>query len=302
MVRVILIISILCFAFESKSQERIPLYYGKIPNSKKTENKEQDLPNALVDTITLNVSEPSLTIFLPEKEKRNGTAIIICPGGGYGSLLTKREGAEAAKAFNKLGITAFVLRYRLPNDQILVDRSIGPLQDVQQAMRIVRENANKWNIQKDKIGVMGYSAGGHLAASIGVHYNDVKINNPHVIQLRPDFLILVNPVISFTDSIGHIGSRNNLLGENPSPEMIKYFSNELHVDSLTPPTFLVHSGNDVVVPVKNSLYFYNRLLDHKVKAAMHIYAFGEHGFLTSPSFEEWFGRCTYWLKSMSLIQ
>lgn len=301
MTKILCTIFLLGCAFLSFSQERIYLYEKEVPNSKPGENLEEDLPNNQVDTITKFVSNPSLTVYLPQKGKSNGTAVIIYPGGGYHVLLSKREGSDVAKKFNELGVTAFVLRYRLPDDRVMVDKSISPLQDAQAAMLYVRTHTKQWNLNPEKIGIMGYSAGGHLAATMGTHYEDLKINNPNGIKLRPDFLILVNPVISFTDSIGHIGSRDNLLGKNPSVEKIRYFSNELHVNSQTPASFLVHAGSDEVVSVKNSLSFYNRLLDNQIRAEMHIYGFGEHGFLTAPTFDEWFGRCCYWMKSMSLL-
>jgi len=284
-----------------QAQQRIPLYEGAVPNSKTTIDQERDEPNPQVDTLTFRVSIPSLTVFLPPPEKANGTAVIICPGGGYHVLLTKREGSDIARAFNELGITAFVLRYRLPDDEIIVDKSIGPLQDAQQAIRLVREKADVWGIDPAKIGIMGFSAGGHLAATAGTHFNKAYVANPRNISFRPDFMLLINPVISMTDSVGHTGSRDNLLGGTPSNEQIHLFSNELQVDSLTPPTFLVHSDPDVVVPVENSLLFYEALHRNKVAAGLHIYSKGEHGFLTAPAFDEWFGRCIFWMREQNLF-
>lgn len=284
-----------------EAQERIPLYEGTVPNSKPRADRERDEPNAAVDTLTFQVSVPSLTVFLPPPDKANGTAVIICPGGGYHVLLTKREGSDVAKAFNELGIAAFVLRYRLPDDEIMVDKSIGPLQDAQQAIRLVREKAGLWEIDPAKIGIMGFSAGGHLAATAGTHFDKAYAANPENTSLRPDFMLLVNPVISMTDRIGHTGSRDYLLGAAPSVDQINAFSNELQVDSLTPPTFLVHADPDVVVPVENSLCFYEALHKNKVAAELHIYSRGEHGFLTAPSFEEWFGRCVFWMREQNLL-
>ncbi|MGK6352553.1 alpha/beta hydrolase [Parapedobacter sp. DT-150] len=282
------------------AQQRLPLYPDTIPNSRHAENREEDQPNAAVDTLTLNVSVPSLTAFFPPKEIATGTAVIICPGGGYHALLSKREGSDVAREFNKLGVTAFVLRYRLPSDETMRDKSIGPLQDAQQAIKLVREHADQWGIKPDRIGIMGFSAGGHLAATAGTHADDAFVANPGQTSLRPDFMLLINPVISFTDSIGHVGSRHNLLGEHPTAEKIRYFSNETQINGSTPPAFLVHSGVDEVVPVENSLWFYNTLRKQGVRAGLHIYATGEHGFLTAPAFDEWFGRCVYWMESQDL--
>ena len=286
----------------SNAQQVIPLYSGKIPNSKISANEEQITANALVDTVTRNVSIPTLTIFLPLKNLSKGSAVIICPGGGYGGLLTKREGTDVARAFAKLGVAAFVLKYRLPDDRIMEDKSIGPLQDALQALKMVRQNAEKWNIDASKIGIMGFSAGGHLASSAGTHFDVRIIENSENIDLRPDFMVLVNPVISFSNEIGHIGSRNNLLGKSPSPEKITFFSNELHVNQSSPQTFLVHTADDTVVSPENSFRFYHALRKNKVNAELHIYSEGEHGFLKKPVFEEWFGRAVNWMKDRSFIE
>ncbi|MHA4807099.1 alpha/beta hydrolase [Flavitalea flava] len=305
----------LLFLFGSatvRAQQQIPLYPGRIPNAKQNIDRETAKKDLVVDTVVSHVSRPTLSIFLPPKGKANGTAVIIFPGGGYGVLLTKREGSDVAREFVKLGIAAFVVKYRLPDSSIMVDPGIGPLQDAQQAIRIVRGRAAEWGINQDRIGVMGFSAGGHLASTVGTHFykpvidkeeSQAKSNEGETQKnrsLRPDFMLLINPVISFTDSIGHRGSRFNLLGQSPSPEQILYFSNEYQVKADTPPAFLVHSGADSVVPVSNSIQFYEALRRNKIPAGMHIYSKGEHGFLTGPSFEEWFGRCIYWMKEMNL--
>ena len=286
----------------SNAQQVIPLYSGKIPNSKISINEEQITANALVDTVTRNVSIPTLTIFLPLKNLSKGSAVIICPGGGYGGLLTKREGTDVARAFAKLGVTAFVLKYRLPDDRIMEDKSIGPLQDALQALKMVRQNAVKWNIDASKIGIMGFSAGGHLASSAGTHFDARIIENSENIDLRPNFMVLVNPVISFSNEIGHIGSRNNLLGKTPSVDKVNFFSNELHVNQTTPQTFLVHTADDTVVSPENSFRFYHALRKNKVNSELHIYSEGEHGFLKKPVFEEWFGRAVNWMKDRSFIE
>lgn len=280
----------LCFG-----QTVLPLYEGDIPNSIAGPNREQVRPHAQVDTIVTQVSIPTVTVFPAPRENANGAAIIIFPGGGYHTLLIKREGKDVARAFNRQGITAFVVKYRIPDDRTAKDKSMAPLQDAQQAIRLVRENAKRWRIRPDKIGIMGFSAGGHLAATAGTHFDVSYIGNPESTSLRPDFMILINPVISFNDSIGHTGSRRNLLGDSPTLSRIRFFSNERHVSDSTPPTFLVHTNEDSVVVVDNSLRFYLGLRRHKVPAEIHIYAKGEHGFLTAPPFHEWFGRCMYWL-------
>lgn len=297
MKRIVLLCLLAGSTLYSQAQKEIPLYPGTIPNAVVAPDAETSRTDGVVGLLAGNVSRPTLTVFLPPAGKSNGTAVIICPGGGYGTLLINREGKDVAREFNKQGVTAFVLKYRLPNKQFLVNPAIGPLQDAQQAISVVRQRAAEWKISPERIGIMGYSAGGHLASTAGTHFKKALIDVPAGISLRPDFMVLVNPVISFTDSIGHIGSRNNLLGTSPDHAQAELFSNELQVDDSTPTTFLVHAEDDTVVPVENSLSFFTALRKHKIPVAMHIYQRGEHGFLKEPVFEEWFGRCIHWMRS-----
>ena len=289
-------LSVLCFA-----QTEIALYDGKIPNSKDPGSVTDVIFNNEIDNIAYNVSVPTLTAFLPSKETANGTAVIICPGGGYHLLVIGREGRDIAREFNRRGVAAFVLKYRLPDDRIMPDKSIGPLQDAQRAVQIVRERAGEWNVDPHRIGIMGFSAGGHLASTAGTHFENALIENKNGTSLRPDFMILVYPVISLADSLGHIGSRENLLGKNPSETRIRLFSNDLHVDKSTPPAFLILAGDDTVVKPENSFVFYKTLKKNGVDAEMHIYQSGEHGFLKVPPFDEWFGRCCFWMKTNNLL-
>lgn len=296
-----LLFALCFFVAAGRSQQVLPLYQGQIPNSKKAVNQETVTPNKSMGPIVQRVSEPTLEVFLPPGDIASGTAVIICPGGGYHALLIKREGQDIARALNKKGVAAFVLKYRLPDDRTMPDKSIGPIQDAQKAIQTIRQRAEEWHINPNKIGIMGFSAGGHLAATAGTHFNHAFIENQSNVSLRPDFMILVYPVISFTDSIGHVGSRTYLLGEHPSKDQIKFYSNELQVNSKTPPSFLVHAIDDKVVPSKNSLYFYEALRNNGVSGELHLYEKGEHGFLTAPPFDEWFGRCLYWMKENKLI-
>lgn len=277
------------------AQQEMPLYPGVIPNSKDVEGPKEELENELHGKM------PTLTAFLPSPELATGSAVIICPGGGYQTLVTKREGTDVAAAFNKIGVAAFVLTYRLPEERTMLDKSMGPLQDAQQAIKVVREAHQEWKIDPEKIGVMGFSAGGHLAATTGVHFDKPVIDNAKNTSLRPDFMILVYPVISLTDSLGHKGSRENLLGLSPSEEQIRFFSNEFQVKGQTPPTFITHAGDDSVVPVENSLKFYEALTKKNIPSELHIYNKGEHGYLKSPSFTEWFGRCEHWMKESGFL-
>jgi len=277
------------------AQQEIALYSGESPNFKNVPDQEEITADG---EVVRKVSRPTLTVFLPDKEKANGSAVIICPGGGYHALMAKREGSELAKKFNEMGIAAFVLKYRLPNDEFQVDKSIAPLQDAQQAIKTVREGSTKWHIDPDKIGIMGFSAGGHLASTAGTQFAAPVIENPNKTSLRPDFMILIYPVISFSDSIGHRGSRNFLLGEDPSVDQIRRYSGELQVRADTPPTFITHGADDTVVPVANSLEFYLALQRNQISSEIHIYAKGEHGYLQTPVFDEWFGRVRNWMESM----
>ena len=283
------------------AQTEIPLYDGNIPNSKKTGIEEEKNFDPEVGALAKKVVFPTLTMFSPPTNLKNGTAVIICPGGGYHCLLINREGREVAEAFNKIGVTAFVLKYRLPNVDIFRDRSTGPLQDAQRAIQLVRGNAREFQIDPDKIGIMGFSAGGHLASSSGVHFKDELIANSNNISLRPDFMILIYPVISFSDSICHIGSRNNLLGSSPTSKQIKYFSSEEYVNVSTPITFLTHASDDSVVSPENSLVFFNKLRIAGVPSELHLYSKGGHGYLKEPSFDEWFGGCVNWMKRSGLL-
>ena len=289
-----LLIVILSSMSTTLAQKTINLYSGKIPNEIPGPDGEKKTDDGHIS----NISKPTLSIYLPAKEKATGAAVVICPGGGYGINAIKHEGMDVAELLVSRGIAAFVLKYRLPDDKTMKDKSIGPLQDAQQAIRLVRQRAKEWNVNPAKIGIAGFSAGGHLASTAGTHFEKALIDNPDNVSVRPDFMILLYPVISFTDSIGHIGSRDNLLGETPSAEMIRLYSNELQVTKQTPPTFLMHASDDDVVKVENVLRFYEALNRNKIPAELFIYPKGGHGFgLTNPtSPDRWMDRCVDWMK------
>ncbi|MEO6188621.1 MAG: alpha/beta hydrolase [Ginsengibacter sp.] len=285
------------------AQQTIPLYEGAVPNSKLYSTREVWSPEGESDTIVSRVSQPTLTIFLPEKSKANGSAVVICPGGGYSIESFVKEGLAVARKFNEFGVAAFVLKYRIPNDSSMIDKTIGPLQDAQRAMQLVRMNAAQWNVEVNKVGIMGFSAGGHLASTAATHFQKSYIENKNGIDLRPDFALLIYPVISFQDSIGHIGSRDKLIGKKPGKKLIDFFSNELQINPTTPPAFLIHASDDPAVPVMNSISFYLALHRNKIPAEMHIYKSGGHGFgMHNPTTkDEWMDTCKHWMESMGFL-
>ncbi len=298
---VVLSFMYLFLAHAIPAQVSIPLY-DQIPNSKLSPDKEKTVTTDGILRIS-NVSVPSLTLYgSPAKEKTS--AVIICPGGGYGILAAGHEGSDVAKVLNEWGIIAFVLKYRLPDDSIMPDKTIGPLQDAQRAIQFVRQNAKQWNIDPGKIGIMGFSAGGHLAATASTHFDKAVIDNPGNISLRPDFSILIYPVISFTDSLTHSGSRNNLIGKTPSAEKIKEYSNELQVNTKTPPAFLVHARDDKGVKYENSVQYYDALKKNKVRAELHLYDNGGHGFgmNNNTTSEKWMDQLKNWLEKNNFIK
>ena len=281
----------------SYAQLTIPLY-DKIPNSIPTVNNETSATTNGILRIK-DVSVPTITMYKAGHPSPRKAAVIICPGGGYGILAASHEGSDVARVFNSWGITAFVLKYRLPDDSIMINKETGPLQDAQRALQLVRQNAKQWDIDPARIGIMGFSAGGHLAATASTHFNKPVIDNPGNISLRPDFSLLIYPVISFTDSLTHMGSRNNLIGKDASPEKIKEYSNELLVNEQTPPAFLVHAIDDGGVKKGNSVQYYEALQRNKVPAEIHLYPQGGHGFgmNNKTTSDSWMERLKSWFKA-----
>ncbi len=278
----------------------IPVWSSGIPGAiDNPEYHQQEMSKGNDQSSRISkVTDPVIEVFLPPEDLANGTAVLVCPGGGYAMLAIGHEGRDVAEWFNNMGVAAFVLQYRLPSDAIMKDKSIGPLQDAQEAMRILRRNSGKWHIDPGKIGVMGFSAGGHLASTASTHYMD-RVYADDGTTARPDFSILIYPVISMDTEITHIGSRNNLIGEHPSAELAKRFSNELQITGETPPAFLVHSSDDTAVPVENSIRYYLGLKNHKVPAEMHVYTNGGHGYgmgRSQNTESSWPGALKRWMK------
>jgi acetyl esterase/lipase len=255
----------------------MPLYESVIPNSKPAENLEKTSINEWKIPFTTETSIPTITPFFPEKP--NGQAVVICPGGAYIGTAGLHEGTEVAQEFAQKGITAFVLKYRIPDDRYCLDKRLAPLQDAQQALRVVRKNAKKWRIDPKNVGIMGFSAGGHLAATASTqfqHLADMTLQD--TTNIRPDFSILIYPVISFQDSLTHTFSRERLLGLEIDEVHKVLYSNELQVTQRTPPCFLVHSQDDDAVKVENSIRYYEACIKQKIKSEMHLFPTGGHGY------------------------
>jgi acetyl esterase/lipase len=250
------------------------------------------------------VTVPSMSVYLPPADRATGAAVLICPGGGYTILAASHEGSELAEWFVARGIAAFVLKYRLPNDKAMQTPHKVPLMDAMQAMKLIRQNAASYRIDPSKIGVMGFSAGGHLASTLSTHYH---LADPQAAEAsKPNFAILLYPVITFASQYAHGGSRDKLLGkEKENSDLIIYYSNEYQVSEKTPPTLLVHAGDDKAVPVENSMDYYLALKRHNVEAELHVYPKGGHGFSMRTagkgSVEQWPSAMEMWLKSRGLL-
>ncbi|OFY61893.1 MAG: pectin acetylesterase [Bacteroidetes bacterium RBG_13_42_15] len=303
MKRTIYLFSVLLGGFHMiYSQEFIPLWpYGKKPNSKGIEAKE-----IIANERMLQVETPGIYAFFTSREENSGGAVLICPSGGYHHLTYQLGGFQLAKWFNTIGMNAFVLIYRLPNSPDLMERHKAPLQDAQRAMRVIRANAGNWNIQTDKIGVMGTSAGGHLATTLATHTEDVSMIGDSLDEYpyHPDFQILISPVITM-GTYTHRGSFENLLGDDPSAQIIEKYSNELNVSCTTPPSFLVHAENDKSVSPQNSTLYFQSLLKNDIPVSLHIFPDGGHSIaLTNNpgSTQLWSTLCKAWLEEMGICR
>jgi acetyl esterase/lipase len=248
--------------------------------------------------------KPTLTAYLPLAGLNSGAAVVVCPGGGYGFLADNHEGKQVAEWLNSIGVAAFVLRYRIAPRY----RHPAPLQDAQRAIRTVRARAKEWRVNPDRIGIWGFSAGGHLASTAGTHFDDGNQESQDPVERvssRPDFLILAYPVITFTEPTMHQGSRRNLLGPDPDPKLVENLSNEKQVTARTPPTFLFHTNEDKGVPPENSVLFYLALRKAGVPAELHIYEQGRHGVglgLGDPVLSSWKDRLSAWLSQRGFLK
>ena len=273
---------VIAFLFTVKSfgqSNVLPLWNKNIPNRIETDEKET-YPKKSGYVIT-KVQKPTIEVFLPLKRYATGQAVVICPGGGYHGLAYDWEGREIAKWYNTQGIAAMVLKYRLPNSKSIKVSYEAPLQDAQRAIRLVRSNAQKWNVNPGKIGIMGFSAGGHLASTLGTHFdtpNNFKEDEIDKLSARPNFMVLLYPVVTMKDNYTHKGSKDALIGLNAKKELVNKFSSELQVKENTPPTFIVHSQDDKAVPVENSLLLYKALKAANIPVDMHLFPYGGHGY------------------------
>ncbi|MDP5129379.1 MAG: alpha/beta hydrolase [Paraglaciecola sp.] len=282
------------------SFEEFALYNGTIPGSISTANLEYVREAAHPDAFIMNVTHPSIRAYIPNPQIANGTSVIILPGGGYAGVSIVKEGYQVAERLRELGVTAFVLKYRMPLAQSMQDKTTGPLQDAQQAIHWVRSQAPKWHLNPHKVGIMGFSAGGHLAASAAILYKQAINPALEGENLRPDFQILVYPVISFEREITHLGSRDKLIGPQPNPQQVQHYSIEKQVSDSAPPAFIVHAGDDVAVPVENSLSYYRALHKRKISTQMLIVPSGGHGFGLRNEYD-WFANLAEWLGNMGLL-
>lgn len=284
-----MLLFILSYSINAQSFKLL-LWTEGVPNSKPTNEVEYA---ETTDKLRIyHVQNPSIDVYLPSLINATGQAILICPGGGYKRLVYGQEGSDVAKMLNAHGIAGIVLKSRLPDNDSNIDPYKSPLLDAKQAIKLVRQNAEKWNINPDKVGVMGFSAGGHLASTLGTHFDN---------DSRPNFMALIYPVISMQEEITHMGSRKNLIGEDPSDELIDYYSNELQIKTNMPPTFIVHSSDDKLVPVANSIRFYENLLKKNIAVEMHIYPTGGHGYglaVGKGYLSSWPERLMDWIESL----
>lgn len=280
-----------------------PLYPAAIPGAIEAPDEEKVRDPAEKFSFLMDISRPTLTAYLPQRPDANRAAVIILPGGGYRGVSIVKEGHDVARAFNEMGVAAFVVKYRTPSPVHMKDRTLGPLQDAQQAIRTVRQRAGEWHIDANRVGLMGFSAGGHLAATAATHFDTPALPQWKGENLRPDFLMLIYPVISFGDALAHAGSRQMLLGDAPSAETIREYSSELQVTADTPRSFIVHAADDTSVPVGNSIAFFQALHSFKTPAELLIFPAGGHGFglINATTSDRWMDRCRDWLRSQGFL-
>lgn len=284
----------------------LPLWPGDAPGAKTPSSAETIDDNSGILRIG-KVQTPTIRAYLPPEDIATGAAVVVLPGGGYSIVAMGHEGYDVAKWLNSIGVAAIVVKYRVSDDAAYGYQHPVPLLDAQRAIRLTRSKANEWGIDPDRIGALGFSAGGHLASTTGTLFDRKLLvrdrDDIDRLSSRPDFLILVYPVISTTKPFGHGGSKRNLLGPDPDPDLVRLLSSELNVTEQTPPTFLVHAHNDPVAS-ENSIYFYLALKSAKVPAEIHLYESGGHGFglgREGQTIASWPLRCEEWLRARGTL-
>ena len=302
MKKTIIVIYLLVAIYRGYAQDFIPLW----PQGKKPDANGVKITDSIFNERAYRVNTPGIYCFPATKAENTGSSILICPGGGYERVSYIYNGYNFARWFNTLGISVYVLLYRLPHQQDLKQRELAPLQDAQRALKIIRAHAAAWNIKPDKVGVMGISAGGHVASRLGTYVTDISSakDSLDTISSRPDFMVLLSPVITMGE-YAHPGSKRNFLGPDTSAAMIKEWSNEEQVSSQTPPSFIVHAINDRTVNVMNSLLFYEALVKKRINASIHIFPQGGHGIRldNNPgSTDLWLELLEHCLKEMDFLQ
>ena len=286
----------MCTIHTAMAEQTLPLYDGAIPNSIEVPDEEALRDPKEPYPFFLSISRPTITIHRAAGQGVH-PAIVILPGGSYRGVSIVKEGHDVARAFNAMGITALVVKYRTPSERHMTNRSLGALQDAQRAMWLARQRADEWGIDARRVGLLGFSAGGHLAATVATRFNQPVLREWQGANLRPDFLILMYPVINLGDDIAHATSREMLLGAQPSKADKALFSADLAVTADAPPTFLIHAADDAGVPVANSIRYFEALQSHGVAAQLYIYTAGGHGFglNNATTTDRWIDRVQTWL-------
>jgi acetyl esterase/lipase len=288
----------------ASAQQALPLYSGEIPNAVHAPDEETLRDPKDPYPFYQDISRPQLYAYPLQSASSPRAAVVILPGGSYRGVSIVKEGFDVAKQLNAYGVAAFVVKYRTPSDKHMRDKSTGPLQDAQRALQFVHERAREWNVDPTRIGLMGFSAGGHLASTAATQFANPILPGMTAEQVRPAFLMLGYPVISFDDAIAHRGSREMLLGSKPTPALMRRYSSELNVTAQTPPTFIFHAADDKTVPVANSLRFFESLHAAGVPSELLVFPAGGHGFglnnSTTP--DRWIERLRDWLLSRGYLR
>ena len=302
-VQLIIILFIFSFFASAQTPVTMKLWPDKAPYS----NDKAKLGKEVSPGHVGNIGIAEVIICRPESGKANGSSVVICPGGGYAVEAIEKEGYKIAKWFNSIGVTGIILKYRLPLAEGITERDKAPLCDAQRAIRYIRYKAAEWGLKPNQIGVMGFSAGGNLAVNAGTHYDagNAQSSDPvEQVSCRPDFMLLLYPVVTMEADLTNVGTRDNLLGKNPDPEKVRFYSGEQNVTATTPPTFIVHASDDGVVKLENSINLYMAIHKLGIPIEMHIYEKGGHGFgldQCTGTALSWPESCKAWMEQRKLL-